>query len=62
MDDVVHQAVYMVHPAEVPARERMAALFCGAKLPPTTLVPVLGATPYREATLESEVVAVADGA
>ncbi len=62
MGDVVHQSVFMVHPAEFPALERIAALFFGAKLPPTTLVPVLGATPYREATLEIEVVAVADGA
>ncbi len=62
MGDVVHQSVYMVHPSEFPALERIAALFFGAKLPPTTLVPVLGATPYRDATLEIEIVAVADAA
>jgi enamine deaminase RidA (YjgF/YER057c/UK114 family) len=61
MDDVVHQAVYMVNPDEYPALERIAALFYGSRLPPTTVVPVLGATPYRQATLEIEVVAVTDG-
>ncbi len=58
MDDVVHQSVYMVDTNEFPALERIAALFFGPKLPPTTLVPILGATPYRQATLEIEAIAV----
>ncbi|MFQ5879331.1 MAG: Rid family hydrolase [Dehalococcoidia bacterium] len=54
---VVHQTVYIVNPAAYPAVERIATLFYGAKLPPTTLVPILGASPYPNAEIEIEVIA-----
>jgi enamine deaminase RidA (YjgF/YER057c/UK114 family) len=59
MENVVHQSVYMVNPADYPAVERIATLFYGSKLPPTSLVPILGTSPFKEAKLEIEVVAVA---
>jgi len=58
MENVVHQTVYMSNPSDYPALERIATLFYGVKLPPTSLVPVLGASPFEEATLEIEVVAI----
>lgn len=58
MENVVHQSVYMVNPADYPALERIATLFYGSKLPPTSLVPIVGATPYPEAKLEIELIAV----
>lgn len=58
MANVVHQRVYMVNPADYPAVERIATLFYGAELPPTTLIPILDTSPYREAGLEIEVIAV----
>ena len=57
MDDVVHQSVFMTQPAEFPALERIAEQFFGPKLPPTSLVPIKGTTPYPQATLEIEVIA-----
>ena len=59
MQNVVHQSVYMVNPADYPALERVATLFFGSKLPPTSLVPIVGTTPYPQARLEIEVVSVA---
>jgi len=59
MDQVVHQTLHMVNPADYPALERIATLFYGPKLPPTTVVPIVGTSPYPEATLEAELVAVA---
>ncbi len=59
MENVVHQSVYMVNPADYPALERIATLFYGSKLPPTSLVPIVSTSPFREATLEIEVVAIA---
>ncbi len=59
MQDVVHQTVYMTNPADYPAQERIATLFYGAKLPPTTVVPVTGLSPYAECELEIELVAAA---
>jgi enamine deaminase RidA (YjgF/YER057c/UK114 family) len=58
MENVVHQSVFMVNPADYPALERIATLFYGSKLPPTSLVPIVGATPYPEAKLEIEVIAL----
>lgn len=60
MEDVVHQSVYMVNPADFPAVERVATLFYGAKLPATSLVPIMGTSPFMpNALLEIEVVAIA---
>ena len=58
MDDVVHQSVFMVQPAEFPALERIAEQFFGPRLPPTSLVPIKGTTPYPQASLEIEVIAM----
>ena len=57
MDRTLQQTVYMVNPADYPAVERIATLFFGAKLPPSTLVPIRGVSPFREALLEIEVTA-----
>lgn len=57
--DVVHQTVYMVDAADFPALERIATLSFGPRLPPTTLVPILGTSPFAEARLEIEFVLVA---
>ncbi len=58
MENVVHQAVHMVNPADYPALERIATLFYGSKLPPTSLVPIVGTSPYPEAKLEIEVISL----
>jgi len=55
--DVLHQTVYLVEPAHFPALERIATLHYGVQLPPTTLVPICGASPFRETLLEIEVTA-----
>lgn len=60
LQDVLHQTVYLVEPAHFPAVERIAALHYGARLPPTTLVPIRGASPFRETLLEIEVTAHAE--
>jgi enamine deaminase RidA (YjgF/YER057c/UK114 family) len=54
MGNVVHQTVYMANPADYPALERIATLFYGSELPPTTLIPILGTSPFAQATLEIE--------
>ena len=59
MEDVLQQTVYLVEPAHFPALENIAALYYGARLPPTTLVPIRGASPFRETLLEIEVTAFA---
>ena len=59
MQDVVHQTLYMLNPADYPALERIATLFYGSKLPPTTVVPCLDCSPYPEGEVEIELVAVA---
>ena len=58
MDRALQQTVYMVNPADYPLVERVASLFFGAKLPPTTIVPIRGVSPFREALLEIEITAV----
>lgn len=58
MENVVYQRVYMAHPADYPTLERIATLFYGPELPPTTLVPILDTSPYPEAELEIELVGV----
>jgi enamine deaminase RidA (YjgF/YER057c/UK114 family) len=55
MRDVLHQTMYLVEPAHFPALERIATLHYGVRFPPTTLVPIRGASPFREARLEIEV-------
>ncbi len=57
LQDVLHQTIYLVQPAHFPAAERVATLHYGARLPPTTLVPIRGASPFRETLLEIEVTA-----
>ena len=57
MKDVLHQTVYLVEPAHFPALERMATLHYGVRLPPTTLVPIRGASPFAATLLEIEVTA-----
>ncbi|MFC2001002.1 Rid family hydrolase [Chloroflexota bacterium] len=60
MENVAHQTVYMTNPADYPACERIATLFFGPKLPPTTVVPCLDSSPYPDlCELEIELVAVA---
>jgi enamine deaminase RidA (YjgF/YER057c/UK114 family) len=56
--DVLHQTVYLVEPAHFPALENVAAMYFGTRMPPTTLVPIRGASPFREALLEIEVTAL----
>ena len=57
MRDVLHQAVYLVEPAQFPLIERVATLHFGVRLPPTTLVPIRGASPFAATLLEIEVTA-----
>ena len=57
MHDVLHQTVYLVEPAHFPALERVATLHFGVRLPPTTLVPIRGASPFTGTLLEIEVTA-----
>jgi enamine deaminase RidA (YjgF/YER057c/UK114 family) len=58
MDRTVQQTVYMVNPSDYPQVERIATLFFGRTLPPTTIVPIRGVSPFREALLEIEITAV----
>jgi enamine deaminase RidA (YjgF/YER057c/UK114 family) len=55
--DVVHQTVFLSDPAEYPALERVATLFFGPELPPTTVVPIRPGAPIPGARLEIELVA-----
>ena len=57
LDDVVHQSVYMVDVAEYPALERIAALRFGSRLPATSCIPIVGASPFIDTRLEVEVTA-----
>lgn len=57
-DDVVHQTVYIEHAREFSALERIATLYFGRTLPPTTVVPIADTTPFRPAELEIDLVAV----
>ena len=60
MENVLHQSIYMANPADYPALERIATMFYGAKLPPTTVVPISGNTgPFKEGRLEIAVIALA---
>jgi enamine deaminase RidA (YjgF/YER057c/UK114 family) len=57
--DVLHQTVFMKNPHLFPVLERIATLFYGRTLPPTTVVPISGTTPLPEAGLEIELIASA---
>jgi enamine deaminase RidA (YjgF/YER057c/UK114 family) len=57
--EVVHQTVFIKHPQLFPELERIATLFYGPTLPPTTIVPIAGTTPLPTAELEIEVIAAA---
>jgi enamine deaminase RidA (YjgF/YER057c/UK114 family) len=59
-DQVVHQTVFLCDPREYPSVERIASLFYGPKMPPTTLIPIADTSPYPEAQLEIEVVSRRD--
>lgn len=56
---VVHQTVYIKDPRLFPILERIATLFYGCTLPPTTIVPIADTTPLPTAELEIEVVSSA---
>jgi len=56
---VVHQTVFIKEPRLFPVLERIASLFYGCELPPTTIVPIAGTTPLPGAELEIEVIASA---
>lgn len=56
---VLHQTVFISNPQLFPILERIATLFYGSTLPPTTIVPITGTTPLPTAELEIEVVATA---
>lgn len=58
--DVVHQTVYMCRPEEFSALERVASVFLGSPLPPTTLVPITDTSPYRSSEIEIELIAYSD--
>ena len=61
IENTVHQTLYMTNPADYPALERIATLFYGPKLPPTTVVPSVEISPYPdEIELEIELVALAN--
>jgi len=57
MQDVVHQTVYVTDARDCAAIERVATLYFGADLPATTVVPIVGTSPYAESRLEIELVA-----
>ncbi len=54
---VVHQTVFMKDPRQFPTLERIATMFCGNTLPPTTVVPIVDTTPFPTAEIEIELVA-----
>lgn len=53
--DVVHQSLYLTNPEDFPALERIASLYFGATLPPTTIVPIHRPSNAPSARLEYEV-------
>jgi enamine deaminase RidA (YjgF/YER057c/UK114 family) len=57
LDDVVHQTVYLCDPTQYPDVERVASLYYGPTLPPTTVIPINDTSPFRDAGLEIEVIA-----
>jgi enamine deaminase RidA (YjgF/YER057c/UK114 family) len=57
MPDVVHQTLYVLDGASVAAIERIATLYFGPTLPPTTVVPIASTSPFPESRLEIELIA-----
>lgn len=55
--NVLHQTVFMKDCRLFPVLERIATLFYGRTLPPTTIVPITDTTPFPESELEIEVIA-----
>lgn len=55
--DVVHQSIYLTDAADFTALERMACLRFGQKLPPTSIIPIVGASPFPATRVEIEVTA-----
>ena len=59
MTNVVHQSVYMANPTDYPALERIATMFYGSVLPPTTVVPIVHNTgPFTKGRMEIAVIAL----
>lgn len=56
-EDVVHQSVYLSDAADFPALERMACLRYGDRLPSTSIIPIVGASPFAATRVEIEVTA-----
>jgi enamine deaminase RidA (YjgF/YER057c/UK114 family) len=56
-EDVVHQSIYLADAADFPALERMACLRYGQRLPATSIVPIVGASPFTATRVEIEVTA-----
>ncbi|MCE7002016.1 hypothetical protein LWC34_04100 [Kibdelosporangium philippinense] len=57
LTDVIHQTVYLKDASEMATVERVGTMFFGSILPPTTFVPIIDTSPFREAAIEIEVVA-----
>ncbi|SMD22924.1 RidA family protein [Kibdelosporangium aridum] len=57
LTDVIHQTVYLKDASEMATVERVGTMFFGPILPPTTFVPIVDTSPFREASIEIEVVA-----
>ena len=55
--DIVHQSVYLTDASDFTALERMACLRFGQKLPPTSIIPILGASPFTATRVEIEITA-----
>jgi enamine deaminase RidA (YjgF/YER057c/UK114 family) len=55
--NVLHQTVFMKDSRLFPVLERVATLFYGRTLPPTTIVPITDTTPFPTSELEIEVIA-----
>jgi enamine deaminase RidA (YjgF/YER057c/UK114 family) len=55
--DVIHQTVYLKDASEMAVVERVATMFFGQTLPPTTFVPIVDTSPFGAASIEIEVVA-----
>ena len=60
LDQVVHQTVFIEDARQFPVLERVATMYFGACLPPTTVVPISDTTPFRSAELEIDFVAACD--
>lgn len=57
MQQVVHQTVFLRDPSHYEALQTVAALYYGAQIPPTTVVPVHDTSPWAGNLLEIEMIA-----